>query len=283
MRNIVFYHSADLDGHCSAAVAYDVLKEQEPELITLAINYGYDFPYDIIDPSDTVYMLDFCLEPFEDMIELNKKCQLIWIDHHKSVIEESEKHSEVFIKGSREIGKAGCELTWEYLHEQDELPMPKGVYFLGRYDVWDLSNPDFMKFQYGMRLHDTFKPNAPVWEKILTDDEHFIQFCLQSGEIVLAYQGQLNAKYINSYGFEIEFEGHRTIACNKGFTNSQLFDSVAEEGYDILLTFVRMKRGGWTISLYTTKDDVDVGEIAKSKGGGGHKQAAGFQTEELPF
>jgi len=38
----------------------------------------------------------------------------------------------------------------------------------------------------------------------------------------------------------------------------------------------------WTFSLYTTKDEVDCSVIAKSKGGGGHKKAAGFQLPELP-
>jgi len=37
----------------------------------------------------------------------------------------------------------------------------------------------------------------------------------------------------------------------------------------------------WTISLYTTKDEIDCSVIAKSNGGGGHKKAAGFQVEDI--
>jgi nanoRNase/pAp phosphatase (c-di-AMP/oligoRNAs hydrolase) len=38
----------------------------------------------------------------------------------------------------------------------------------------------------------------------------------------------------------------------------------------------------WVVSLYTTKD-IDVSEIAKKYGGGGHKQAAGFTCDKLPW
>ena len=37
----------------------------------------------------------------------------------------------------------------------------------------------------------------------------------------------------------------------------------------------------WTVSLYSTS--VDVSEIAKKYGGGGHKGASGFHCKELPF
>jgi nanoRNase/pAp phosphatase (c-di-AMP/oligoRNAs hydrolase) len=37
------------------------------------------------------------------------------------------------------------------------------------------------------------------------------------------------------------------------------------------------------VSLYSTRDDIDCGAIAKTYGGGGHKGAAGFQCDTLPF
>lgn len=47
---------------------------------------------------------------------------------------------------------------------------------------------------------------------------------------------------------------------------------------DINFTLVLVERGNNTIkgSLRTTKDDIDVGALAKALGGGGHKKAAGF-------
>lgn len=77
----------------------------------------------------------------------------------------------------------------------------------------------------------------------------------------------------------------KCIAINKGLTNSKVFDSVWNaEKYDAMLTFCLMSpKRGWTISLYSDKPGIDVSKIAKSRGGGGHKQAAGFQSKALPF
>ena len=73
------------------------------------------------------------------------------------------------------------------------------------------------------------------------------------------------------------------IALNKMLTNSQIFDSVWDnQKYDAMLTF-GWRKGKWTVSLYSDKDDIDVGIIAKGRGGGGHKGAAGFQVDVLPF
>ncbi len=38
---ICFYHSADLDGACSAAI----IKLKHPECVLAPINYGNDFPW----------------------------------------------------------------------------------------------------------------------------------------------------------------------------------------------------------------------------------------------
>src|SRR5574343_711335 len=115
MTTHCFYHSADLDGHCSGAI----VKHFVPEAIMHPINYGDEFPWDKIEPDDTVYMVDFCLQPFEEMesliVALGKR--FIWIDHHATAIRQFVVRKP--IHGSKclaryEVGKAGCELTWEW-------------------------------------------------------------------------------------------------------------------------------------------------------------------------
>jgi nanoRNase/pAp phosphatase (c-di-AMP/oligoRNAs hydrolase) len=39
----------------------------------------------------------------------------------------------------------------------------------------------------------------------------------------------------------------------------------------------------WNLSFYTDKPDVNVSDIARSYGGGGHQNAAGSQADQLPF
>ena len=60
-------------------------------------------------------------------------------------------------------------------------------------------------------------------------------------------------------------------------TNSLLFKDIERpsDDFDIMITYV-FDGEKYTVSLYTTKKDVNVAVIAKKYGGGGHPQAAGF-------
>jgi nanoRNase/pAp phosphatase (c-di-AMP/oligoRNAs hydrolase) len=63
-----------------------------------------------------------------------------------------------------------------------------------------------------------------------------------------------------------------------------MFDSKwNEDKYDIMVTFCRLPSQTWTVSMYTTKKNINVGKLAKKFGGGGHTKAAGFQCKDLPF
>ncbi len=73
MAQHIFYHSADLDGQCSGAI----VKRRFPNSDLNPINYNQTFPWEIIKPEDTVYMVDFGLQPFEQMAKLNASCRLI--------------------------------------------------------------------------------------------------------------------------------------------------------------------------------------------------------------
>jgi oligoribonuclease NrnB/cAMP/cGMP phosphodiesterase (DHH superfamily) len=155
-----FYHSADLDGACSGAI----VKMHSPECELIGINYGDAFPWETIQPGDEVFMVDFSLSDFNDMLRLRELCghlNLVWIDHHKSAIEARDA-SGIGFTGFQVIGKAGCELTWEFMSND---PPPQAVYLLGRYDVWAHHDiPGALEFQYGMRnVGDTRPGNQALW------------------------------------------------------------------------------------------------------------------------
>jgi nanoRNase/pAp phosphatase (c-di-AMP/oligoRNAs hydrolase) len=66
---------------------------------------------------------------------------------------------------------------------------------------------------------------------------------------------------------------------NIGLAGSDWFDSVDSSEYDILLLFSTGNGRTWSYSIYS--ETVDVSEIAKKYGGGGHKKASGFQSKKL--
>lgn len=275
MKKLCFYHSADLDGHCSGAI----VRRKYPDIELIGINYGDEFPWDKIG-GNLVMMVDFSLQPFGDMVKLFEMGDVVWIDHHKSAIEDYNNHK--FAKKHVSVlnsDKAACELVWEFLYP--EVRIPRSVYLLGRYDVWDHSDPDTMPFQWGMRMYNSFPDNNELWNDVLSD--RLLDGIIGTGSILLEYRDSENEKYVRACGFDTELDGLRCIAINRMLTNSQMFDSIWDENkYDAMLTF-GWRKGSWTVSLYSTKSDIDVSLTAKNRGGGGHKDAAGFQCPTLPF
>ena len=281
-----FYHSADLDGHCSGAI----IKREFPQCEMIGINYGQEFPWEKIEPGESVAMVDFTLQPFDQMERLNGICNLIWIDHHKTEVEEARNRG-VNIQGIQRVGIGACALAWEWLQGQESVsvsdPIPEAVRLLAEYDVWNHSDPKTLPFQYGFRMFEnTYPDNQRLWDDFLDGSFTATEDAVSLGRDILIYEERQNAKFCKAYAFETELNGIKAIACNRGFTNSKLFDSVWDPSkYDLMVTFVRLKPPShkWTVSLYSTKPEIDCGLIARQFGGGGHKGAAGFQCAEIPF
>jgi uncharacterized protein len=273
-----FFHSADLDGHCSGAI----VKHRFPACEMIGIDYGQPFPFETVKVDETVYMVDFSLQPFEEMVELNSICNLTWIDHHKSAMLDWEEWNRPIKEAYLQSDHAACELAWNHLF--GHLPMPKAVFWLGRYDIWKhKENPGSLEFQYGMRIVPNTSPdNQDFWKELFSQND--LTFRLRDqGLGLLTYEKNQNTKFISAYGFYTELDGLKCIAANRGMSNSLLFESVwNHEMYDAMLMFA-WKNGQWTISLYTDKPGIDVSKVAKARGGGGHIGAAGFQCKELPF
>ena len=282
-----FYHT-DVDGKCAGAI---VKKWWESKLRTLqdgvtlaqaeylSIDYKDDFPFEKILPHEKIIIVDFSLQKDRDFAKLHEITKdIIWIDHHQTAI---EKHLDMKgLEGIRDIKNSGCELAWQYFFPN--IKMPLAVCYAGRYDVWDFSvyGKTLNEFQTGIRLEEHYPTSAVWYSLLLQPDSPFLDNIIKDGKIALKFRTNRYASLIRAFSFFVTFEGYKAICCNVGSTSSQLFDSVKED-YDLMIPFI-FDGKQWTVSLYTKKD-IDCSEIAKKYGGGGHKKAAGFQCEKLPF
>ena len=267
-----FSHSVDADGWtCSA-----IIKKRFPRCQMFDINYGDESPWHLIQTDETVFMTDFSL-PIQDMAKLAEMCDLIWIDHHQSAIDDRNREGLVF-QGIQVSGEAACALTWQYCFPGE--PVPYAVRLVSDWDLWEFEYAATKPFQYALRIQDT-SPESPIWERLFEDkNEGFVHTLLDHGLVIMEYEAQSNKIQCRA-AFETEFEGLRCIAVNKLFSGSNLFESVWDEKkYDVMIAF-GWHRGQWKVSLRSTI--VGVSELAKRYGGGGHKHAAGFSCRELPF
>lgn len=272
----VFYHSVDLDGISSAAIVYNYFVSQEVKIHP--INHGMSFPFDEIERHDQVYMVDFGLESMDDMNKLKHSCHFIWIDHHISAINKAKDYG-LEVAGIQEVGKAGCELVWQYLYESKP---PKIITMLGRYDVWDLAySEDLLPLQFGMKMLG-LKPEDKDWPKLF-ENNFEVNRIIENGRLIQEYQKKINKEACKKACCECEYQGYKAIAMNSFIANSGVFEGFYDPAkHDIMIVYCwGAEIGLWYVSLYTENDDINVSELALARGGGGHKKAAGFQTDSV--
>ncbi|MBQ7632540.1 MAG: hypothetical protein IJS88_00305 [Alphaproteobacteria bacterium] len=277
---LCIYHIADHDGKGSAAI----VKSKFPETELMGLNHDMEIPYEEIEKHDKIVICDIAL-PVKYMLELNKKIDLTWIDHHVSVINEYEelmKGSEYEpIKGKREIGTAALVLTWQYFYPDKELP--EGLRLLGLNDIYDLRDRRVRPFEYAVQTFGVNRPTDKIWNQLINNEIN-IKEMVEKGNAILSWVRHRNYRLVRGMAFESEYKGLHCICSNMAQGQSEFFDSLDNvRNFDFMVNFFMNKKNRWNLTFYTYKNDVDVSKIAAEFGGGGHAKAAGASSlEKLP-
>ncbi len=277
---LCIYHIADHDGKGSAAVVRSVF----PEIELMGLNHDMEIPYEEIEKHDKIVICDIAL-PVKYMLELNKKIDLTWIDHHISVIKEYDalvaEGGYEPIKGLRQVGTAALVLTWQYFYPEKKLP--EGLRLLGLNDIYDLRDRRVRPFELALQSFGVNRPSDKIWSQLI-NEEVDIKAMVEKGNAILSWVRQKNYRLVRSIAFESEYNGLKCICANMVQGQSEFFDSLENcRQYDFMINFFMNKKNLWNLAFYTAKDNIDVSQIAAQFGGGGHAKAAGASSlPELP-
>ena len=271
----VFHHN-DLDGRCAAAVVLHHLNHRT-DIECIEVDYKDTIDVEAIQPGEPVVIVDFSFKPEVMDKVLERTLDVTWIDHHKTALEYLYSRE---LAGLRDDRYSGCELAWMY-YAHPAAEMPLAVALIGDRDKWawkmrDQSEP----FNQGMKLY----PHAPtdaIWGELFDAQtrDASVAAVIEAGKTCMAFRDSLCADYLDKYGYLVTFEGFNCMAVNLSTFGSETF-GLGFSDYDLCISYV-YDGANWTVGLYS--QTVDVSEIAKRYGGGGHMGAAGFVTKELPF
>ena len=287
---ICFYHN-DADGRCAGAIVKKYIDENFSNTIQKYVEVNYsqftdEFILSQIVKGEVVYVVDFHFSPeiTNEMCKITSKIRVF--DHHKTgaeIIAQYPKEVECYCDPGSEF--AGCELVWNYLYPTT--PMPRVVELIADRDKWAWKYGDeTAQFNEGLKLY-SHQPVDKIWEDLLYEGIKEVLTRIQisdKGKICLKYRDCICKEFRNNWSFEAEIEGHKCYVMNLFFGShitSEMFAEKLEE-YDVCAGIV-FKNGTWKISL-RSNGKIDVSEIVKKLGGGGHAGAAGADgLKELPF
>lgn len=283
-----FYHY-DLDGKCAGSIVAKYEDNYDPSNYFM-VDYVQKIPVENISNNEKVYFVDYSFtENTKNVLYelIDKKCDIVWIDHHTSSINLVKSNPELEnINGIRLEGISGAALTYMYLYDKKFDELPYYVKLVSDYDCWKYDfEPDTTMFKLGMDSinHDALEN---IWKFFDYESNHKLEYpverylndIINRGRTIKEYIEYDNIMYRDSYGYESSISGYRCFVVNKK-TNSWIFGELYEK-YPLVAVWV-FNGEKYQYSLYSSKEDVDCSKIAESYGGGGHKGAAGFTHNDL--
>lgn len=258
--NLIIHHKDCPDGFCAAFVA----KKKYPEAEILGKSYGEPLPLTEVFDKD-VLVVDFSWRTKEDNRKLcNAARSFRILDHHKTAQEALTGEPYATF----DMNRSGATLTWDTLFP--DLKRPWYVNYVEDRDLWKWVLPRTREISaYTMALPHTIEAWS-VLDKITADK------AADLGEGALAHVRHYVEKAVAQRQNGV-LSGHTAAVVNAQYMNISEVGDVLCDHAEIGVGYFERGDGITQFSL-RSRNDLDVSVIAKSFGGGGHKNAAGFQV-----
>lgn len=272
-KPLIIYHFPCLDGFTAAWVAW---KEFGDDADYVPAGYA-DNP--VIPDVDNriVYILDYSYVEKDMRVIAERAEKVIVLDHHLSAEKElAPLLEEGIIEGEFDMDRSGAGMAWDWFHLGD--PRPEFVNYVEDRDLWRKSLPHCEEINIAMFSYDYTFEN---WETFM---EHDIQMLRDEG-IAIWRKHIKDVNELTEQAMYFTIGGHENIPvvnCNYMF-GSDLAGLMCK-GLPFAGYFMMNASGEYVFGLRSEAGspiEVDVSEIAKSYGGGGHKNASGFRVRSL--
>ena len=239
------------------------------------------------DPPDVagrdVYLVDFSYKAPVVADMLRKARSVTLIDHHKTAIDDLlPLKSDMAATNNNGMGdnfgwfcdlnRSGATLAWDYLFPGEDRPLLLG--HVEDRDLWRFKLPGTREIQAFVFSHEY---SFELWDKLMSAD-------------------QVELLKMTAAGAAIERKHHKDVAelvavCKRRMVIGAYDVPVASLPYTLVSDAAHLMAQGepfaacyWdtaegrVFGLRATDEGVDVSEVAKQYGGGGHAKAAGFKV-----
>lgn len=290
-KPIIFYHAACADGF---GAAYSAWKHFGDNAEYVAVKYG-----DVKDTADLVkispaiaidrevFILDFSF-PHEVMVFIMANAKhTTWLDHHKTAFEMwvpeepftatsyHTQYDDVMTIKLDNI-KSGAMIAWEHFHGNNYWPML--IQHIDDYDRWVFKYADtkpFNKALWALAPWTFEQWDILVRETASPRSTYYLSFIAQGDALLRDHTARVSKHVEHSRMCTIA--GKPGLAINApGYVSSDAGHELAVQSGTYGMTYTLDEHLMVKVSL-RSNGDYDVSALAKTLGGGGHRNAAGFE------
>ena len=265
-KTLVLYHAKCPDGLASAWAAWKSLGDQAEYL---PVQYG-DQPPDVT--GCIVYIVDFSF-PRQVLIEMAEKAErVVLLDHHKTAEADLQGLQVPKLEITFDMDESGATLTWKHFFGTQECWL---VNYARDRDLWRFQLPHSKAVNaYLQSLPPTFQEYQKAYELGIEQVAMLGEGCLSW----LRYYVE-STKRLARRG---TFLNHEVPIVNAPYTAISEVVGELAEGHPFAVGW-HVREDGRVVYSLRSRGDFDVSALAKSVGGGGHRQAAGFSLEWFPW
>lgn len=266
-NTIVLYHAKCPDGFASAWAAWKKLgdsAEYQP------CRYGDPTP-DVT--GKIVYIVDFSF-PRHVLLDMAEKAQHVTLlDHHKTAEADLKGLEHPKLEIHFDMNKSGATLTWYHFFGDEPCWL---VQYAEDRDLWRHALPGSLEVNsYLQALPHNFEKFSEVFE---------------GGQEAAKVAGVGCLTWVRYYvnstkklSYPMRFLGHDNIpVVNAPFTAISEVVGELSEGHPFAMGW-HVREDGKIVYSLRSRGDFDVSALAKTCGGGGHKNAAGFTLDLFPW
>ena len=259
MKPICIYHGNCADGFTAAWVAHHAFAG-EVELYAGV----YQKPPPDVTGRD-VFMVDFSYKRpvLEAMREQANR--IVVLDHHKTA--EADLRDLPGVETVFDMNRSGARIAWDYWRPGDDPPLP--LLHVEDRDLWRFALPYTREIQANIF---SYPYEIPVWDSLMSSDP-----------AELAREGKaIERKHFKDVNELVKVVTRRMVIGGQNVPIANLPYIHVSDAAHLLAKGEPFAGCYWdtpagrTFGLRSTDDGMDVSEIAKQYGGGGHRNAAGF-------
>jgi oligoribonuclease NrnB/cAMP/cGMP phosphodiesterase (DHH superfamily) len=289
MKPLCIYHGNCADGFTAA---WAVKKALGDDVDFHAGIYGQPPP--IVANRDVV-MVDFSykrpvLQGMLQSGDVNQASSILILDHHKTAAEDLagikspedgydprrwragwEQEMDWPVRSIFDMERSGAQLTWDYFHPGKQRPLL--VDYVADRDLWRFTMPKSREVNAYIFAHEY---SFAEWDRLDTKMNENIETVSAMGWAIEKKHHKDVAELVKITKRTMTIGGRAVLVANIPYTLASDGGNLMAKGEPFAACYWDTPNGR-VFSLRSSKDGLDVSAIASQYGGGGHRNAAGFQ------
>lgn len=273
-RPLVIYHGNCADGFAAAWCFWKKFGDEAEYLPGV-----YQTPPPNVTGRD-VYLVDFSYKRAIVEGMLLQANSVTLIDHHKTAIEDLQP---LFKQDSwtgepkqlahfTDLERSGATLAWDYLFPTEPRPLLLG--HIEDRDLWRFKLPGTREIQANVfSLEYTFE----TWDKLMSANQAELMRMTAAGAAIERKHHKDIAELVKVCRRRLTIGDHEVWVASLPYTMSSDAGHLMAAGQPFAACYWDTPDGR-VFSMRSHDDGVDVSEVAKRYGGGGHQHAAGFKV-----